>query len=192
LAQSRTLVHESDYERGEAEQRKKWDATMKYGGSNGISASTWKQAKQLLKQLGRKYKEPNRGAYRPDWSRLQTYAKMEVDHIVELQLVTSGDRGWADSIINFELLERAANRSSGSLLKDAIVKERKRLFEETGDRVYLDQPLVFERVVLGNEGIIGERWTPEEIRAGEHLDALRANVVTDALGELAAGALNYW
>jgi len=181
LAASRMLVHEKEYERGKDKQDRKWDAAMKHDGSVGIPETVWNEGKQLLTQLGRKYKPAHRGVYRPDdWSRSKLTAEMQVDHIVELQLVTQGDRGWADDIGNYELLEAAANRSSGSLLKEAVKKEREDLFAETGDRKYLDQPLAFERVILGDKGITGEHWTPEEVRAGEHLDTLRASVVADA------------
>ncbi len=183
LVSGRLLVHEADYDRGNTKQDRKWDAAMRLGGTHGINDAIWRDGKQVLDILGRKYKEPYKGVYRPDWSRSKEKVEMQVDHIVELQLVTRADRGWADSIDNYELLEESANKSSGSILMAMIKKERARLFQETGDRSYLDGPLTFESVVLGGGGLLGERWSPEEIRGGEHLTALRVMNAVEAFGD---------
>ena len=80
-------------------------------------------------------------------------------------------------------LEESANKSSGSLLKAAIKKERDDLFLETGDPTYKTAPLKFESVILGGAGILGERWRPDEIRHREHLIALRALTFSAANGD---------
>lgn len=182
LAQARRLVHDPAYDR-DTKQDRKWDAAMKVGGSHGISDALWREGSQLLSTLGRAYRPPGRGVYRPDWSRTKPNVSMQVDHIVELQVVAQVDQARYDSIENYELLEESANKSSGSVLMHAIKKEREELFRETGDRAYLDGPLTFESVILGSAGVLGERWRPEEIREGEHLITLRGLTLAAALGD---------
>lgn len=108
----------------------------------------------------------------PNWSRSRDRVEMQVDHIVELQLTRSTDRGWADSIVNYELLDQATNGSTGSQIKANIEEERRRLATEEADEAWYRRDLVFDEVIADG-GDSGERWTREDMQMGEHILALR-------------------
>lgn len=172
LAAAGRLIHEADYERKDpsaTKQRKKWNEAMGPGGSDGITPGTYADGKKLVQRAGR----DEETIWLPNWTWLSTQIRLHVDHIVELQLTTRGDRGWANTMANFELLDESSNTAAGPMLDAAIWDERERLFKETGDHMYLEKPLAFERVVLVG-GSPGQRWSADEIRHGTHLEALRA------------------
>ena len=93
---------------------------------------------------------------------------MEVDHIIELQVTPMSHRDYFNSIANFELLDRAANGSSGPLLANNIAAER--AIQVAFDPSAAGKILTFDQVVLDG-GSAGERWLVDEIRGGEQLDA---------------------
>ena len=77
-------------------------------------------------------------------------------------------RDYFNSIANFELLDRAANGSSGPLLANNIAAER--AIQVAFDPSAAGKILTFDQVVLDG-GSAGERWLVDEIRGGEQLDA---------------------
>ncbi len=169
VANERRLVHDPKFKRKNPKQADKWRAEMAPGKSDGITAGAYADGVDLMERTGRKQKE----IIIPHWSPVSPQIDMDVDHVIELQLTLASDRGWANSIANFELLEEPANSSSGSLIDSNIENERQRLFTLTGDMKYIDKPLYFERVIVG-PGIPGSRWTPQQVRMGVHLQHLRA------------------
>ncbi len=105
----------------------------------------------------------------PDWTRISPpHVETDVDHTIELQVTRRDQREkWSNGIENYEMLDEASNSSAGGLIKQSVKEERTRL------GVPASQDLKFERVVQGG-GAAGQRWTPEQIRRGEHLDVLEA------------------
>ena len=91
---------------------------------------------------------------------------------LELQVVPweEVDTIW-DNFGNYELLDQSSNASSGSQLRSNIEAERRRLAAVTGDLGWLARPLRFTQVTV-DSGASGQRWLRDEIRTGEHLDAL--------------------
>jgi hypothetical protein len=157
------LIHQLGKDRGNA-QVKKWDAALAPGAPEGIAEDVFERALALGLTPAR--------ILRPDWSRQAESVEMQVDHIVELQLVTAADVAWADTITNYELLDARANQASGSRLRQNIRRERERLAARTGDPAWLTRDLVFTEV-LPESGSRGQRWRHEEIQQGLHLLLLR-------------------
>ena len=93
---------------------------------------------------------------------------IEVDHIIELQVTPASMRDAFDSVDNYELLTETANVASRNRIRASIEKERAE--QVACDPSKKDQVLTFDQVELGG-GQRAERWTSEEIRSGEQLDA---------------------
>ena len=51
------------------------------------------------------------------------YKKLNIDHIVELQLANWNNAKWANKIGNLELLQKDINRNSGNTIKETIIKK---------------------------------------------------------------------
>jgi hypothetical protein len=108
----------------------------------------------------------------PDWSKTSKWQPMDVDHIVELQLLTPLDRSSYDNFRNYELLDSSANSSSGSKLYWNVLKEQRLAFAVTRDRRYINERVVFDAVLMQYDTAAGERWTIDEIRTGQHIEVL--------------------
>jgi hypothetical protein len=93
---------------------------------------------------------------------------MEVDHIIELQVTPREMLDAFDHVDNYELLDRAANRRSRNRLVGNIARER--AIQVAFNPTLEDQVIPFDRVEQDG-GQPGERWTSEEIRHGDQLDA---------------------
>jgi hypothetical protein len=105
----------------------------------------------------------------PNWSRDAINSiEMQVDHIIELQLTPDFMREEFDSIFNWELLDAKSNQASGNLLKNSIAAERAK--QVAFDPTAASRILKFDDVKLDG-GTPGQRWEPDELRAGEQLDA---------------------
>jgi hypothetical protein len=162
LYQSWLGVLQSDpaFERGRPEQRQKWLQALRLGGSHAIPFSVYERGKQLgLTEEQIRI---------PDWSR-QRSIDMEVDHVVELQVTPDAARAHFNSMANYELLDEESNGTSGGLLAENIRKERQK--QVAFDPTAATRVLFFDEVVLDG-GTSGERWDVEEIRRGDHIDAL--------------------
>lgn len=106
----------------------------------------------------------------PYWSKTRVFKKrMEVDHIVELQVATIGQEGRFDVMSNYQLMEATQNRSAGSAMKQRIINIRNQLAKFGGD-LWDRCDLTFDDVVsLGAE--TPQAWTQQELIAGEHIEA---------------------
>jgi hypothetical protein len=94
---------------------------------------------------------------------------MEVDHIIELQVTPASMRDDVfNTMDNYELLDRPSNGTSGPLLAGNIRAERAK--QVAFDPSAANRVLLFDEVQLDG-GTAGERWSSDEIRAGEQLDA---------------------
>jgi hypothetical protein len=113
---------------------------------------------------------------KPDWAPDGTKKQMDVDHIVELQVSFLQGPEALDNFANYELLDSSTNSSVGSTLDKSIQAERNRMKRECPKQVpnWSEVPLVFAPPVFvgGGKGP-GERWTREQILAGDHLKAYR-------------------
>jgi hypothetical protein len=155
-------------------QAQKWRDEMDPGQPSGIDPQLFEVGVDaLMNEQGESRFQAERRVLLPDWSKTRLNQRMTVDHVLELQLLLPQDRGWSDGIGNYELLDASANSSSGIRLYNNVKWERERLFRETGAVGYLTQPLEFEMVdVNEGDGPLGEHWTVEEVRSGQHVEAL--------------------
>ncbi len=113
----------------------------------------------------------------PNWSRTQKpRLDTDVDHVIELQVLGPDWTRvpWANTFGNFEVLDEAANSASGSLIKEAIQRERIEQASYYNDpqwRTSFD--LVFDRVEADGGGPAAtSRWSDYEVSNGGHIDAL--------------------
>ena len=106
----------------------------------------------------------------PYWSKTRVFSeRMEVDHIVELQVATIGQEGRFDVISNYQLMEASQNGSAGGAMRQRIINMRNQLAKFGGD-VWDTCDLTFDDVVsLGAE--TPQAWTQQELTAGEHVEA---------------------
>jgi phage-related protein len=116
---------------------------------------------------GRRLGLPDERILRPDWDRRGVRVPMQVDHRVEWQVRPLGDESTLDEPWNYELLDAASNRTSGSAMDANIQAERQRIATETGDHSWLARDLTFTAVEGG--GSAGRRWSLEDIANGVHL-----------------------
>ncbi len=163
LVRGRHLEHTPNLPRKTA-QAGNWDKELQPGGPMEIYPKIWQKFDAMGIELARRL--------RPDWSRTISRVSMEVDHRVEWQLLSAADRLWGDTLVNYELLDRESNGTSGNALKNNILVERKRLHAATGNPAWLTQRIVFTdlEVEPGNAGAM--RWLPDEIQQGKHYHAL--------------------
>ena len=100
---------------------------------------------------------------------------MEVDHIIELQVTPAPMRAAFDAVFNYELLDRTSNGNAGNRLWRNIAAER--AIQVAHDPSVANRILIFDRVELDG-GQRGERWSSEQIRGGEQLDAYHGSTHT--------------
>jgi hypothetical protein len=160
------LQSDPNYHRGDPPQLTEWHKALRLGGSHGIPAEVYERGHSL----GLIGVEGERRIRVPDWSLTikPPGVAMEVDHIVELQVTPPHMRDEFNKMDNFELLERTANGASGNLLRKNIDDERAKQKAFDPDSEF--RVLIFDAVELDG-GSDGERWSHEDIRAGEQLDA---------------------
>jgi hypothetical protein len=116
---------------------------------------------------GRRLGLPDERILRPDWDRRGASVPMQVDHRIEWQVRPLGDESTLDEPWNYELLDAASNRASGSAIDANIQAERQRIATETGDQSWLARDFTFTAVEGG--GSAGQRWSLEQITNGVHL-----------------------
>jgi hypothetical protein len=156
------LQSDPNYARGNPEQ---WHRALRIGGSDGIPASVYERGHTLgfTGEIG------ERRIRVPDWSHTNgpKTIQMQVDHIVELQLTPATMREEFDSMFNWELLDSSSNVASRNILVANIATERAE--QVAFDPSAANRVLIFDEVTLDG-GTAGERWSIDEIRAGEQLD----------------------
>jgi hypothetical protein len=162
------LQSDPHYDRGDPPQLARWHQAHRIGGSHGIPKEVYDRGHALgLTGL--------RGEQRirvPNWSRARP-TPMAVDHIIELQFTPATMREVFDAdesrdVDNYELLSERANTASRNRFVANVARQR--AIQEAFDPLLRGQVLRFDRVELDG-GEPGERWTSEEIRRGEQLDA---------------------
>ncbi|MBZ5569174.1 MAG: DUF4157 domain-containing protein [Acidobacteriia bacterium] len=140
------LIRKRDYQRGEPKQRDKWKNEVKTAEIAKQLKAKAEPTNKGLPQATSEYvfKVPTRGKGGKPFAigTIDEIAKemtipywggkgktpetkfFDVDHIVELQLANwNGKAGWPNELPNMELLESGPNRSSGSLIANAIDKK---------------------------------------------------------------------
>jgi hypothetical protein len=107
---------------------------------------------------------------RPYWSKDRVLgARMQVDHIVEIQVAPIGREGELDNMANYRLMEAEQNASVGPELSGNIKKMRDAL--QAKDGAPWDQcDLTFDRV-SSSGAKTPSTWTKEELQSGAQLDA---------------------
>lgn len=156
------LQSDPNYQRGDPAQLSAWHMALRLGGSHGIPAEVYERGHRM----GFVGEEGERRIRVPNWSRTAS-KPMEVDHIIELQVTPLSMRGVFNEPDNFELLDRAANGSSGSQLSASIAAER--AIQVAHDPSLANAVIPFDSVVMAG-GFDGERWSIDAIRAGQQLD----------------------
>jgi len=107
----------------------------------------------------------------PYWSRTTPYdSKMQVDHVIEMQVTPIGHEGQFDNLATLRLLDASSNTSAGSQFDHNIRHLRDTLAGQTADQGWMYRDITFERIALAGLVILG-LWTTEELIAGEYLDA---------------------
>jgi hypothetical protein len=160
-----TLQSDPNYDRNNPSppnQLEKWHQALRLGGSDGIPAEVYERGHKL----GFTGQDGERRIRVPNWSRTKSIP-MEVDHIIELQVTPSSMRGIFNSMAYYELLDESANGTSGDQLRRNVAAERAK--QEAADPTLKGQVLKFDDVQMGG-GSPGERWSADEIKAGEQLD----------------------
>jgi hypothetical protein len=157
------LQSDPNYSRGNPGQDDKWHQALRLGGSDAISAEVYERGHKL----GFTGADGEKLIRAPNWSRTKSIP-MEVDHIIELQVTPDAKRDYFNSMANFELLDRPANGTSGPLIRANIARERAK--QEAADPALKGQILKFDDVQMDG-GTPGERWSADEIKGGEQLDA---------------------
>ncbi|MEO7309501.1 MAG: hypothetical protein ABIX01_03820 [Chitinophagaceae bacterium] len=110
----------------------------------------------------------------PFWSRTQKFTRrMPVDHKVEFQVRPISGGSWVDEPFNFELLDESSNSSCGPKMSANIEAERRRVATVTGDPAWLIRDLTFTEVDVDGGSSFTERWSHEDIIAGDHLTAFK-------------------
>jgi uncharacterized protein DUF4157 len=162
------LESDPNYQRGNPGQLEKWHQALRIGGSNAIPAAVYQRGHRL----GFTGEVGERRVRVPDWSRTAS-KPMEVDHVIELQVTPASMRNEFNSIDNYELLDRAANGSSGPLLAANVAAERAK--QVAFDPSAAGRIVKFDAVELDG-GSEGERWSVDDIRSGRQLDAFEASL----------------
>jgi len=152
------------FDRGDPPQLERWHQALRLGGSDAIPAEVYERGHTL----GFTGESGERLIRVPNWSRNAANIQMQVDHIIELQVTPPAMREEFNSIFNMELLDAQSNQESGNLLKINILAERAK--QAAVDPTTAAQVLIFDAVELDG-GTDGTRWSSEELRAGEQLDA---------------------
>jgi hypothetical protein len=120
---------------------------------------------------------------RPDWGRRDGKAvpgkKYEVDHIVELQVSNWPTTTTANTIENFELLEKTLNGSSGGKVRGQVWGSARRYLVAQGEKASRDDvkdfikkhDLLFDEVIPADPvpANTEDFWTHGQIARGEHL-----------------------
>lgn len=161
------LQSDPNYQRGNPGQLEAWHMALRLGGSHGIPSGVYDRGHRM----GFVGEEGERRIRVPNWSRTGPKA-MEVDHIIELQVTPQSMRALYNEPDNFELLDRAANGSSGPQLSANIAAER--AIQVAYDPALANQVIRFDSVVMAG-GFDGERWSIDAIRAGQQLNYYENN-----------------
>jgi len=171
------------YDRSDPRQRDVWKQKMRptsRGSARGLmEPRTYAAGVQLLMEHGyaRTTDQADDKTLVPNWSRhVKPPLDTDVDHVIELQVLGPTWRliPWANDMGNFEILDAAANRSSGTTLDDNIARERRELAEYYKDPLWEQRDLVFERVEVGDSGVEASvRWSDDDVMKGHHLVSLR-------------------
>lgn len=164
LVRERRLRHDITYTRTVQAQATRWDRGMQPQSGEGMYQEVYDRGVRLGLAENR--------IFRPNWTSAPVRMDMQVDHIVELQVTPAAEVALWDSFVNYELLDGPSNAASGSILMNNIQAERARLAATTGNPGWLVMPLVFTHVLV-SAGTPGQRWSADEIRRGDHLDAYR-------------------
>lgn len=113
----------------------------------------------------------DRQILRPQWTperRYPGWPDTQVDHRIEMQVSTIGNEDRFDDFWNYELLDQNSNGSSGGVMKNNIIQERKDLKNSTGDDAWLTCDLTFTRVTAPAAGNSG-RWSFDQVTDGLHI-----------------------
>lgn len=123
---------------------------------------------------------------RPFWSRDNRETTHDVDHILELQIGGWPKNQAVKGISNLELLDSESNRSSGSVIADAIDKAIEKAVKEPQVVDALPKgkkldpakvPTEYDVVFLAFQGTKGKgvpsRWSVDDINAAKHIEALK-------------------
>ena len=169
LAREKRLVATPDYDRtvSPPAQVERWITAMSPKSGDGMPEWAFQEGMRLTG-------DDEKRVLLPNWSRQAYLIAMQVDHVVELQLTRLGDREWADSISNYELLDGPSNQRAGAKIRTSVRRERDRLIAQEGPQ-WRGQDLVFDDVVIESSGT-PQRWTASDMRHGEHVDALREHL----------------
>ena len=159
------LQSDPQFQRGNPAQLARWHQAHRGGGSHGIPARVYQRGHTL----GLTGDEGERRIRVPDWTRMRS-TRMEVDHMVELQLTPAPMRAAFDEVENYELLDSTSNVSSRNRLVASVARER--AIQVTFDPTAAGRVLTFDKVEQDG-GRVGERWTSEEIRRGVQLNYFR-------------------
>jgi hypothetical protein len=157
------LQSDPNYDRGNPAQDDKWHQALRIGGSDPIPAEVYERGHRL----GFTGAAGEKRIRAPDWSRTKS-VPMEVDHVIELQVTPDSKRDYFNSMANFELLDRPSNGTSGNLIKNNIATERAK--QEAADPTLKGRVLKFDDVQMDG-GTPGERWSADEVKGGQQLDA---------------------
>ena len=165
------LVSDPAYDRDDnpPAQLRKWHQAHRFGGSHAIPFEVLDRGHRL----GLSGEQGEKRIRVPDWSR-RAPMKMEVDHVIELQVAPPGQREEFDSMANYELLDRATNGRVGPKIRANIAAGRAR--QVAYDPSAATRILVFDRIDVEEGSPLGERWSSDELIEGAQLDAY------DALG----------
>jgi len=173
MVATRSLVHDYGYSRpdpSDPRQADRWREELRPGGRSEMDLTLYRVGVNVLRRVfGMDADRARRTVLVPSWSRQTPHVAMSVDHVVELQLTFPHDRYWANSIMNWALLDLSTNSSVGARLANNIERERTELVADTWDLSYFFIPLVFEAVTIDPYGSEGEHWTLHEIRRGDHV-----------------------
>ncbi|MFV8748961.1 DUF4157 domain-containing protein [Nannocystaceae bacterium ST9] len=165
FVRSGLLANDHPYTRGGPDQTDKWDRSMDIHRGGDMVGDAY--------GLGLRLGLPDARIFRPDWSPIRPGARMQVDHIVELQCLTlarHAENQLGNMESNYELLDGSSNASSGVVIERNIERERWDMYYHTGDPRYLTaNPLRFEDVQPEPGAPIGERWLFDEVSLGDHL-----------------------
>lgn len=160
------LVSDPAYDRDDdpPAQLRRWHQAHRLGGSHAIPFEVLDRGHPL----GLSGEQGEKRIRVPDWSR-QAPMKMEVDHVIELQVAPPGQRGEFDSMANYELLDRATNGRVGPKIRANIAAERAK--QIAYDPSAATRILAFDRIDVEDGSPLGERWISDELIEGAQLDA---------------------
>ncbi|HUR63697.1 MAG TPA: DUF4157 domain-containing protein, partial [Candidatus Thermoplasmatota archaeon] len=183
------LRHAKDYDRKKAApepQREKWrrlvgkDTTAAEAALRDLTKGDDKETYLFKPKRGSQsfvgtVAEVAKDMVTPAWDHRGEHRFYDVDHIVELQL------GGENELDNMELLDSSINRSSGSLIRNAILDKAQLFVDAMGgdvshganaEAVKEKHDLAFDGVVAGKdvEAKEGDFWTADQIQKAAHIN----------------------